>query len=178
MEVWEAIRQSFTDPLIIWGKLSGFLPNLIAAMLLIIVGHFLGKLLAAVVTKLLQKLHLDKLGEDSGLSDAVANAGIKTSPSAVLGKIFYWLIFLTFIISAADTLGLERVSETIDDFVLYLPKVIGAVMVMLVGLFIAGLVRAGVVTALGSMSLGYEKAIGSVIYGLIVVVVVSLADCQ
>ena len=178
MGVFDAIKASFTDPMIVWGKFAGILPNIFAAIVLLIIGHFLGKLIAKVVAKLLQKLGLDKLSETAGIGDAASKVGFDTTPSNILSKIIYWLIFLTFIISAADTLGLDRVSSTIDNFVLYLPKVVGAFLVAIIGLFVAGFVRTAIETALGSMNLGYERAVGGLIYGVIVVVVISLAIGQ
>jgi len=177
MEMLEGLKQSFTDPMIIWGKVVGVLPNLFAAIVLLLVGHFLGKLISKVVEKLLHKVGLDKLSDTAGLS-STNNVGFDTTPSKILGKIIYWLLFLMFVISAADTLGLERVSETIDNFVLYLPKVVGAFLVAIIGLFVAGFVRTAVETTLGSMNLGYERVIANVVHGVIVIVVISLAIGQ
>ncbi len=178
MSVLEALKSTLTDPMIIWGKIAGVLPNLIAAIFLLIVGHFLGKLIANLTCKLLSKLGIDKLSETAGISDATQNVGFDATPSKILSKIVYWLLFLTFLISAADTLGLERVSATIDNFVLYLPKVVGAFLVAIIGLFVAGFVRTAIETALASMNLGYEKAVANVVYGVIVIVVISLAIGQ
>ncbi|MDH3511371.1 MAG: mechanosensitive ion channel [Gammaproteobacteria bacterium] len=178
MGFFDTLRESFLDPMLIWGKIASVLPSLIAAIVLLVAGHFIGKFLAHIIAKLLAKVGLDKLGEKAGLGDAVAGSGIVASPSMILGKIIYWLIFLTFIISAADTLGLQRVSDMIGDFVLYLPKVIGAILVALIGLFVASLVRTGVEAGLASVNLGYEKAIGGLIYAIIVIVVISLAIGQ
>lgn len=178
MEFFDALRQSFLDPMLFWGKFASFLPSLLAAIVLLVIGHFLGKLLAYVISKLLAKVGLDRISEKAGLGNAVGGSGIVASPSLIVGKIVYWLIFLTFIISAADTLGLDRVSSTIDDFVLYLPKVIGAMLVAIVGLFVATLVRTALEAALASINLGYERAVGGLVYGIIVVVVLSLAVGQ
>ncbi len=178
MEFFDALKQSFPDPMLFWGKIADFLPSLIAAIVLVVVGHFLAKLLAYVISKLLAKVGLDKLGERAGLADVVGGSGIMASPSLLFGKILYWLVFLTFIISAADTLGLDRVSSTMDELVLYLPKVIGALLVAIVGLFVATLVRTGLEAALSSMDLGYEQAVGGLVYGIIIVVVLSLAVGQ
>lgn len=178
MEFFDALRQSFLDPMLFWGKFASFLPSLLAAIVLLVIGHFLGKLLAYVISKLLAKVGLDRISEKAGLGSAVGGSGIVASPSLIVGKIIYWLIFLTFIISAADTLGLDRVSSTIDDFVLYLPKVIGAMLVAIVGLFVATLVRTALEAALASINLGYERAVGGLVYGIIVVVVLSLAVGQ
>ena len=177
MSILDALKQSFADPFVIWGKVAGVFPNLIAAIAMLLIGHFLGKGLSSLIAKLMQRVGLDKLGEKAGL-DSLQGSNLNLTPSAILAKIIYWLIFLTFIISAADTLGLERVSSTIDNFVLYLPKVIGAFIVVIIGLFVAGLVRTGIETALGGMNLGYEKAVGSIIYAIIVIIVISLGINQ
>jgi len=177
MGIIEVVKQSLSDPMIIWGKVSGVLANFSVAILLLIVGHFLGKLLATVVSRLLAKVGLDKLSEKAGLNDGMMGS-FSMQPSLILGKIIYWLIFLMFIISAADKLGLETVSATINNFVLYLPKVIGAFLVVLIGLFVAGLVRTGIETALAGMNLGYEKAVGGIIYAVIVIIVISLGVNQ
>jgi small-conductance mechanosensitive channel len=178
VEILEGLKSSLADPMIIWGKVAGVVPNLIAAIVLLLVGHFLGKLLSKVVEKLLAKLGLDKLSDTAGLNKAGSNVGFDARPSMILGKIVYWLLFLTFVISAADTLGLERVSSTIDNFVLFLPKVVGAFLVAIIGLFVAGFVRTAIETALSSMNLGYEKVIANVVHGVIVIVVISLAIGQ
>lgn len=177
MGIIEVLKQSLSDPMIIWSKVSGILANASIAILLLIIGHFLGKLLASIVSKLLAKVGLDKLSEKAGLNDGMMGS-LSMQPSIVLGKIIYWLIFLMFIISAADKLGLETVSATINNFVLYLPKVIGAFLVVLIGLFVAGLVRTGIETALSGLNLGYEKAVGGIIYAVIVIIVISLGVNQ
>lgn len=178
MSILEALKSTLTDPMIIWGEIAGVLPNIFAALLLLIVGHFLGKLIGNVTCKLLRKLGIDKLSETAGINGATQNVGFDATPSKILSKIVYWLLFLTFIISAADTLGLERVSATVDNFVLYLPKVVGAFLVAIIGLFVAGFVRTAVETALSSMNLGYERIVANAIYGVIVIVVISLAIGQ
>ncbi|EGG93190.1 conserved cytoplasmic membrane protein, CmpX protein [gamma proteobacterium IMCC1989] len=178
MGILDALEQALADPMIIWGKVAGILGNVAVAALLLVAGHFIGKLLASIVSKLLNKVGLDKLSEKAGLSDGMMGASFSLTPSVVLGKIIYWLVFLTFIISAADKLGLETVSATINNFVLYLPKVIGAFLVVIIGLFVAGLVRTGIETALAGLNLGYEKALGGIVYAVIVIVVLSLGVNQ
>lgn len=174
----DSLKQSFLDPVVFWNKLVSVLPNLLAAIVLLVGGYFLGKILASVFTKLLHRIGLDKLSEKAGLDNAVKGTGFAATPSAIVGKIIFWLVFLMFIISACDSLGLDRVSETIDSFVMYLPKVIGAFFVAIIGLFVANLVRGGVLAALSSINLGYERAVGGLVYFIIVIVVISLAIGQ
>jgi len=73
---------------------------------------------------------------------------------------------------------LPRVSSTIDDFVLYLPKLLGALLVVIIGLFAAHLVRTAVETAAQGMNLEYGRALGTLIHTVMVIVIVSLAIGQ
>ena len=175
----EEAKETVLSPMMgLWTKVAEFAPNIVAALLLLIIGYFIAKLIGAVVRKLLEKVGLDKLTESSGIANAVQSTGLEASASAIFGKIVYWLIFLTFLISAADTLGLPRVSATIDDFVLYLPKLIGALLVVIIGLFAAHLVRTAVETAATGMNLEYGRALGTLIHTIMVVVIISLAIGQ
>lgn len=175
----DEVQQTLWQPMVsLWTKVAEFLPNIAGAILLMVAGYLVAKGIGIAIEKLLQKLGLDKLTERSGVATAVQSTGIETSASSIIGKIVYWLIFLLFMIAAADSLGLPRVSDTINGFVQYLPKLIGAMLVVIIGLFVAHLVRTAVETASASMQLDYGKPLGTLIYMLIVVVVVSLAIGQ
>lgn len=175
----DEVQETLWQPMVgLWTKVAEFLPNIAGALLLLIIGYLVAKGIGIAITKLLEKLGLDKLTERSGVASAVQSTGMDTSASAIIGKIVYWLIFLLFMIAAADSLGLPRVSDTINGFVQYLPKLIGALLVVIIGLFAAHLVRSAVETATASMQLDYGKPLGTLIYMLIVIVVVSLAIGQ
>ncbi|MEM7278299.1 MAG: mechanosensitive ion channel domain-containing protein [Pseudomonadota bacterium] len=178
MSFFESIKEVLPDPVEVWQTIANAVPHVVAAIALIVAGHYIGRLLSFVVTRLLQRVGLDKLGERAGLDDMAKRSGVDMTPAKLFGKILYWLIFLTFLISAADALGLDRVSATINDFVAYLPKVIGALLVLVVGLFAARAVRSVVEAALGSINLGYEKVVGGLVYGIVFIVVLSLAIGQ
>ena len=173
------VQETVFRPMLgLWAKVVEFLPNIVAAVLLLLIGYFVARIIGAVIAKLLEKVGLDRITERSGIASAVQNSGIDASASKLFGKIIYWLIFLTFMISAADTLGLPRVSSTIDDFVLYLPKLLGALLVVIIGLFAAHLVRTAIETAAASMNIEYARAIGTMVYSVMVIIIGSLAIGQ
>ncbi len=175
----DEMQESVWQPMVgLWTKVAEFLPNIAAAIALLIFGWLLAKLIGVGIAKLLEKLGLDKLTERSGVANAVQSTGIQTSASAIIGKIVYWLIFLLFMIAAADSLGLPRVSDTINGFVQYLPKLVGALLVTIIGLFAAHLVRTAIETASQGMNLDYGKPLATLIYALMVIVIVSLAIGQ
>lgn len=178
MKFFQSIREVLPDPVEFWEKVASAAPNVLAAIALLVFGHFIAKFIGFAIARLLKKVGIDKLGDKAGLTDMAERTGVSMTASDVFGKILYWMIFLTFLISAADALGLQRVSDTINGFVAYIPKIIGALLVLMIGLFVAQFVRSIVEAALGSINLGYEKAVGAMIYAIIVIVVTSLAIGQ
>lgn len=81
----------------------------------------------------------------TGLTKLLGRAGIRIPVSTLIGKVVYWFVLLIFLVSAAESLGLERVSATLDMLALYVPKVFGAALILLAGVLLAqvlsGLVR-------------------------------------
>jgi hypothetical protein len=90
----------------------------------------------------------------------------------------FWVLMLTFIVSAADTLGLPNVSQTIDAFVLYLPNVVAAAVIMVVGMTVASFVRDLVRGGAQTLGIDYARALGSLAHGALLVVIASLAVGQ
>ncbi|MBF3199818.1 mechanosensitive ion channel family protein, partial [Pseudomonas aeruginosa] len=125
----------------LWGKLAGFIPNLLGALVVVLLGFVIAKLLDALLSKLLAKLGLDRLMGGTGLTKLLARVGIQVPVSTLVGKIVYWFVLLVFLVSAAESLGLQRVSATLDVLALYLPKVFGAALVLIVGVLLAQLVN-------------------------------------
>ncbi|MCB1685611.1 MAG: mechanosensitive ion channel family protein, partial [Pseudomonadales bacterium] len=162
----------------LWTKVAGFIPNLLAFFVILLIGYALARLLGTLTRRLLVAIHIDDFSQRVGVRTVLDRASIRLDVSAMLSRLVFWLLMLTFLVSATETLGLPRVSATIDTFVQYLPKVLGAAFILLVGLFIAQFVRALIVG--GAESLGIESAggLGGAAYGLLVIIVVTLAIGQ
>jgi small-conductance mechanosensitive channel len=136
------------------------------------------KIVDTILSKGLAKLGLDRLMAGAGVTKLLGRIGIAAPVSAVIGKILYWFVMLTFIVSAAETLGLARVSSTLDAFALYLPKVFGAALILLAGLLLSHLVSGIVRGAAESIGVDYASGLGRFAQGLLVIITVSLAIGQ
>lgn len=142
------------------GKLAGFIPNLLGALVVVLLGFVIAKLLDALLSKLLAKVGLDRLMGGTGLTKLLARVGIQVPVSTLVGKIVYWFVLLVFLVSAAESLGLQRVSATLDVLALYLPKVFGAALVLIVGVLLAQLVNSVVRGAADGVGLEYANGLG------------------
>ncbi len=163
---------------VLWGKLAAFVPNLLGFLLILIVGYVASRLLAAFLQRLLNFLKLDALSERLGVAGALRRAGIDTQASRLVSGLVFWILMLAFLVSATETLGLTRVSGTIETMVQYLPKVLGAVFILLAGLYVAQIVRDLVTNAAQSVGIDSAVALGRSAYGLLFVIVLTLAVGQ
>ena len=162
----------------LWTKIANFIPNLFGALVVVLLGFVVAKLLDTLLSKLLAKLGLDRLMGGTGLTKILGRAGIQVPISTLIGKIVYWFILLIFLVSAAQSLGLERVSATLDIFTLYLPKVFGALLVLLVGVLVAQLLNGLVRGAAESVGFDYAGGLGRVAQGLVIIISISVAISQ
>lgn len=162
----------------LWAKLVGFVPNILAVLVIVVLGYVVSALLQRLATAILRRVGFDQASRRVGIRATLDRAGIDSTVSEIVGGLIFWLLMLTFLISAAEALGLPNVSRTIDSFVRYLPNVIGAAVILVVGLMIAHFVRDLVRSGTEGLGLDYGQALGSAAYGILLVVIVSLAVGQ
>ncbi|WP_340103892.1 mechanosensitive ion channel family protein [Rhodohalobacter sp. 8-1] len=156
-------------------KLMSVLPNILGAILLLIIGWLVAKSVELVVRKLLQSIKFDKLAEKFVDATSVDSRVIAIAPSKVVSKFIYWIILLLFFISASDTLGWNAVSGAIGELVLYLPELFSAIVVFILGLLLAGFVRKILTTTLGSLGMSAGSVLSNIIYYFILIIVATTA---
>ncbi|TFH20478.1 MAG: mechanosensitive ion channel, partial [Myxococcales bacterium] len=161
-----------------WAKVARFLPNIVAALLILALGYALSRLAQRASSGLLRRLGFDGLGRRVGLDRFLARAGVYAPASNVIGYLLFWLLLLTFLVSAADTLGLMTVSRTIESFVMYLPNVIAALVIFIVGMTVASFVQSVVRSGAESIGVDYAQVLARLAYGTLVIVAASLAIGQ
>ncbi len=162
----------------LWAPVAAFIPRLFGALLVVAVGFVVAKLLDTLLSKVLAKVGVDRLVAGTGVTKLLGRAGIRLPISALIGKIVYWFVLLIFLVSAAESLGLARVSATLDMLALYVPKVFGAGVILLVGVLLAQLVNGLVRGAAEGVGLEYASGLARVAQGLVIIIIISVAIGQ
>lgn len=121
---------------ILWGKLVGFIFNLFGVLVVVLFGFVIVKLFDVLFFKLLVKLGLDWLMGGIGLIKLLVWVGIQVLVLMLVGKIVYWFVLFVFFVFVVELFGLQWVFVMLDVFVLYLFKVFGVVLVLIVGVFL------------------------------------------
>lgn len=114
-----------------------FLPNLIGALVILIVGIIVGVIVGKIVEKVFQLLRFDSLAERFGIKRSFERVGLRLSIARILGWLGKWFIYIIAFLAAANALQLRELSAFISSLLLYIPNVIVAVLILVVGVLLA-----------------------------------------
>ena len=161
VQTWaQVLQQSFSNLL---GSTIAFIPNLVFAVVVFVIGWFIGSLLGRVVAQAVRAVKVDHALKSAGVEGIVERAGYRLDSGVFLGNLVKWFVIIVFLMAALQALGLTPVTLFLTQVVVnFLPTVIVAVLIILVGAVIAELVQ-GVVTgaarAAGLRSAGFAGTI-------------------
>ena len=131
----DVLSQSFQN--LFYGSVA-FIPNLVIAIVIFIVGWLIGVGLGRVVAQIVNALRVDQALRSTGLEGLLSRAGYELSAGKFLGFLVEWFFIIVFLVAALDVLHLTTVNLFISDVVLgYLPQVIVAVLILLVAAVVA-----------------------------------------
>src|SRR5918999_2537618 len=122
-----------------------YIPQLIGAILILIVGYIVARILQAVVARVLQAIGFDRWMERGGIKQFLDRAQTRETPATVLGMLVFWFVFIIAITMAADALGIQQVSEVLAQLIAYIPSIIAAILILILAAllanFLSGIVR-------------------------------------
>jgi len=139
-----------------------FIPNLIGALLVFVLGIILGNWSRALIIKGLQFVKFDSLVKDSKIKEFLKKAEINQKVEEIFGTLIKWIIVLIFFIAATNIIGLTTVSQLLSGILAYIPNVISAVIVLSIGILLAGVVESLVKGALASVDLKTSRLMGKI----------------
>ena len=123
--------------LLIWDRFIAFLPSLIGAVIILVVGWIIGMIVAMLVDRLFRLIGLQALFEKAKVEDVLKKANSDKDATALLAAVARWIIYLVAFIAAANTLKLTAVADFLNSILAYVPQVVIAVAIVLIGLFLA-----------------------------------------
>ena len=146
LNVW---GQAVLDPLQnIWYRFLYFLPSLIGALLILLIGWIVAIGLDKLVTQLLKQIKLDTALNRLGTKNLLKKAGVDLEVSDFIGGLVKWTILLVAFLAAADVLGLSKITDFLNQILNYIPNVFVAIAILLIGMlaanFFAHIVRGGI----------------------------------
>jgi hypothetical protein len=118
-----------------WSNVITFVPKLAAALVIILVGFLLARVVASVLNKVLERVGFDRAVERGGVKQALARS--KYDPSDIIAKLAFWLVFLVTLQIAFGVFGPNPISDLLQGLIAYLPNVLVAIVIVVVAAAIA-----------------------------------------
>ena len=134
-DIWaEAMVEAFRDMM---KHVALFLPKLLALVSFIVLGIVIGYLVKALLQRLLKAVRIDVLSERWGIQPTLAKAGFKQPLSQIVGRLAFWIVFVIFLYMGVDALDLPATTWIMGQLLGFLPSVMSAGLVLLVGILLA-----------------------------------------
>jgi hypothetical protein len=131
---WDVVSNPFVGA---YRRFAQYLPGIAAALILLLLGMFTARAVRTLCDRILQQARLDIHTSRVGINEVLARLGMGKSPSYVFSFLVYWFILFIFFVSAANAVNLTIVSDLLERFALFLPVLIGALLILFGGLLFA-----------------------------------------
>lgn len=164
----EPVRQMLT-------KILNYLPVLLGALIILIVGWIIAKAIRRLINWLLVSVRFDVLADKTGISEVLKKGNLKVTAREVICGLVYWLIIIMVLVMTVDALGLPKASDVLTSLFDYVPKVIVALLVLIVAIFLASFVSGIVRTAAGNANLPSPELIAGISRWAIIIFAVTIA---
>ena len=158
-----------------WFMIATWLPRILVALVLLIIGWLLARWVQRAVVWLLRRLHLETAAERTGVDDFLVRGGVRLTVVTLIGQVFYWGLLLIFTIAVFNVLGLTMGPELMDRLARFVPNVVAALAVLVFGTLGARLIRGFVEAYLGNVGMKGGAAIGLLVQGTLLAFVAVLA---
>ena len=164
----ESIRESLL-------QIGAFLPRLLLAIVILIIGWLVAKAVRFAIVKALRAINFNVVTEKAGIDHFLKEGGANIDTIRVLGSLSYWLVILAALMVASNTLDLAYVTDLIGRIVLFVPKVMFALVILVFGAYFARFVASALTKYLDDIRVGEAGLIGRLALYAIMVFVIMIA---
>lgn len=164
--LWDLVVDSWDS---LWSAAGPFVPKLVGAAVLLVLGALVAKGLAVLTEKVLEAFGVNKLKRQKAVSSTLKAADLDVDLVSITGRVVFWVVIVVFAMAAAEVLELTALREVIGALLAYLPNVLAAAIVLTVTVAGGRIVRELVNAALSQVSLAYSGVVGTVTQWAIVV---------
>jgi hypothetical protein len=167
----EPVREMLT-------KIMAYLPVLLGALIILIVGWIVAKIIRSIVNGVLKVVRFDALADKAGISEVLRKGDLKTSARQIVSGLVYWLVIIMVLVMVANALGLPKASDILSNLFAYVPKVIAALLVLVVAMFLASFVSGIVLTVAGNAKLPKPDLLAGISRWAIIIFAVTISLAQ
>jgi small-conductance mechanosensitive channel len=151
------------------------IPKFVGAFLILVLGWIIAKIISNVIKNLIKRSPLELLSDKLKEIELFQKVDFELSIARFLSKIVYYFVFLIFIVAATDILGIQAVSQLVSDIIHYIPRLISAVFLTLIGVLLADFVKGIIKTTCDSVGIPNAGLLSSLGFYFIFIIIIITA---
>lgn len=132
-------------------EIWAILPALLGAAVIFVTGYFVARTIERWVDRTLLKLDFNRVAEAGGLREVVDRTGARLDPAHAIGKLLFWLVMLIVILLASAALGLESINEMFSIMISFIPTLISAIVIVILGMVVGEFLRGLILASAGAV---------------------------
>ena len=156
-------------------KFKVFLPNLLAMLVIMVLGIVLARIVRIILIKSLTAINFDSWSDRMGFTTLMRKGDLWAKPSATLGAVIFWLLIIVTLMIGLSALNIPAIDSLVEQFFGYVPRVFSAAMILLIGYVLAGFISQGVLIAAVNSGYQYSKLLAKAIRTLLMVLILAMA---
>jgi len=149
-----------------WFEITKIFPSIIGAIIVLVVGWLLTKLIVRIISKALKLAKADKLDETLNSIEIVEGKSLNFNTIKIASTFVKWVMYIVLLVMVSDILNLTMISEQISNLLEYLPQLLTAFIIFTVGLILASTLKKGIRTFFDSADLSGGKIISQIVFFL------------
>lgn len=162
----------------LWGGVLDFIPALVGALVIFIIGWFISVGVGRLATEILKQLRFNRIFERGVWKEALAKAEFKIDAAGFIGAVVKWALVIVFLMAAVEVLGLKEFAGLLKDILAYLPNVVVAVLTFVVAVILADILEKVVRASVESTKVGYGHLVGVIIKWSVWIFAISIIIVQ
>jgi hypothetical protein len=172
VEQFDLIRNALMDMIT---KFAKNVPNVFMALIIFIIGYIIAKIVAKIVGKALSKVGANKIGEKLNEIDIIEKANMDIKISDIASKFLYYFILLFFTVASTSVLGIPEISNLVTDIFTFIPNLLVAIILLILGTLLADMIRKVIHTGLSSLGIASAGLISSMLFYFLFINIVIVA---
>jgi flagellar biosynthesis protein FliQ len=156
-------------------QMGDFLPRLALALLVVIIGYFIAKAVKYAIVRGLRAVNFNVLTERAGIDGFLRGGGIRSDGTEIVALLFYWMVILIALVIGFNSLGLGYITDLLSRVLLFVPKVMVAMLILAFGAYFAGFIGQAVAAYCKKVQLQDAELLGRICQYAILAFVVLIA---
>jgi hypothetical protein len=159
----------------LYEQVSALLPNMLAMLIIVLAGVVMARIVRTVLLRTLRAIRFDSWSDRMGLTSILRKGDLWSKPSSAAAAFVFWFLIIVTLLTGSSALHIRVVDRMISEVLTYLPRIVSAILILVVGYIVTGLVARGLLISLVNGGFHFAKQVARAARLLLIMLIVAMA---